>query len=97
MEIRTCEQYVLAELDKAHNKIDELIDKNIEKETKLIEAEKTIDELDGCILNLTRRLELVLGHIDVEESHLHFYIWSGDNDYDIIKEFINERESDSEE
>lgn len=97
MEIRTCEQYVLAELEEAKKSVDSLVDRNIEQATRLIEAQKTIDELDGCILNLTRRLELVLGHIDVEESHLHFYIWSGDNDYDIIKEFINERESDSEE
>lgn len=92
MEIRTCEEYVLSELNKAHNKIDELIDKNIEKENRINQADEEIVNLKAEIDSLNDKLDILLRCIDVEENHLSFYVWSGDHYYEAIKGFINEKE-----
>lgn len=106
MEIKTCEQYVLAELEEAKKSVDNLVDRNIEQATRLIEAQKTIDELDSYILKVTRTLEDLYKFIRQKELpnigfsyHLDIDDYNAmDVAYEKATEILNkERESDSEE
>lgn len=97
MEIKTCEQYVLAELEKKNAEIERLKDEIIRLEEIEFEQSMTIGRLVTEERRLNEILDLLLKSLKVEEHHISSYVWSGDPDYDIIKDLKKERESNSEE
>lgn len=97
MEIRTCEQYVLAEIEDKKAEIERLKERIIDLEEIELEQSLTIGRLVTEEGRLNEILDLLLRNLKVEEHHISAYVWSGDPDYDIINDLKKEREPNSEE
>jgi len=93
MKIKTCEEYVLRRVDDLENKVEDLIERNIE-----LEVEK--NEILG---KYNRLLELIKGVATFKYSDYSRWcsidVWETTNkeEYDYIYSLINEREPNSEE
>ena len=97
MENRTCEAYVLNLLDRRENEIEELKEQIVTLEDNNATQSLTIGRLISEESRLNELIDFLLGHLDVNDSHIGCYVWSGDPDYDVIKRLKKEREPNSEE
>ena len=103
MEIRTCEQYVLAELKRREEEIERLKEQIRELEEMNFNQSLTIGELTTKARELSEVFEKLLGFVERDdESYGTFYSMTvsatrRSDDFKFIEELKKEREPNSEE
>lgn len=85
MEIRTCEQYVLAELESTKNELELLKDAHKGLLDQYISLSNSFEDLVNIVKNIS-----ILNRSDISYNYVSFnYLWDSDDCFERFLELVN--------